>query len=504
MNSIHHNPFRVLGTISNASLKEVKSAEVTIKRYLDIGKSPQLKFDLSPPLKQINRSITDVTTAKNQIHSSLDKLINSVFWFISSGAIDDIALSKLTESKDTDLALETFRKGANKFNATEKSATCIINHSTLEILLFEQHQDENRVLAALRNKLNILTNKTVVSHLEFLVTGEKNKVPFLSIKEGVLTTVKTLISDTFPNKDQANLLLSILPNESEFKREIESEIVQGIINKITVATKKFDDLFDSIKFENSTNSFNKKKAISILNSGKELVENSKQNFVELLKYIDKTDYQFENPLNEVFSRANIAIINVYNSELQTIESRSGDYSAMDFDRYISDLEFYEEFLKDYVCDVKETIIKNLKSIRAESKGSICWFCETNPASKSWSLRIQMYKTQPFSNSYSYFKNGGVPVERCFSCSLIHTVQKLIAVAFVLAIYGAIAATGIGLLFIFGDLQNRFILFRGIYRWFLNLFNFVSGKRKGCGTKKLEENPSLRRYIIEGYSFSKPF
>ena len=68
MVSLENSPFRILGTTSNATLKELKSSEVTIKRYIDIGKSPVLKFDLTPPMKSISRSLEDITKAKNQIH----------------------------------------------------------------------------------------------------------------------------------------------------------------------------------------------------------------------------------------------------------------------------------------------------------------------------------------------------------------------------------------------------------------------------------------------------
>ena len=56
MKIIEQNPFRVLGIISNASAKETKESETFILRYLDIGKSANLKFDITPPLNHLERT----------------------------------------------------------------------------------------------------------------------------------------------------------------------------------------------------------------------------------------------------------------------------------------------------------------------------------------------------------------------------------------------------------------------------------------------------------------
>ena len=314
---LNKNPFRILGVISNASLKELKSAEVTIKRYLDIGQAPVLKFDLTPPMEPINRSLGDIVKAKNQIHNPKDKLIHSIFWFISSSPIDNIALSKLTERKDIDEALETFRKGSKNFAVSEKTATSILNHTSLELLLFNNHKDETRFIDALRKKIEILSDKSIVRHFEFLVTGDKDKVEYIDVKDGVFEHVKSILTDVFPNKNHTKLLLSILPSNSSFKQEIEEGVVSDIIKRISVENNKFDNIFEANKADKSSKlkKVNKTQANKILEAGRSLVEDTKSSFKELNKYIDKSDYQFENILNEAFSRANAAIIYLYNAEL---------------------------------------------------------------------------------------------------------------------------------------------------------------------------------------------
>ena len=66
MTIIENNPFRVLGLISNSSAKETKESETYILRYLDIGKSADLKFDITPPLSQLERTSEIVKNAKRR------------------------------------------------------------------------------------------------------------------------------------------------------------------------------------------------------------------------------------------------------------------------------------------------------------------------------------------------------------------------------------------------------------------------------------------------------
>lgn len=367
---IEQNPFRVLGIRANASLKEIKGAEVTVKRYIEIGKTPVLKFDLSPPLKQINRTKEGITKAKNQIHHSKDKLIHSLFWFVSSGPIDDIALSKLTESKNTDEALDTFKKGSKNFQLSLKTATCILNHSTLELILYSEAKDEERLLSALRRKFEILSNKDVINHIEDLVTGEKHKINYSEIKEEVYDVVKIVLKKAFPRRKQSKILLSIIPPNSDFKKEIEADIVNEILKKIAVETKKFDTVFDrdSIKSKSSTPQRvpNNKKDL-ILSAGIAVVENTQTKIKQLLEHLDKDDYKFEKVIDDVFGRANISVIHLSNTEMDYInyKIRLGETSFiknLNFNVYSKSLLYFKTQIAPYNCEIKNTINTNYDSI----------------------------------------------------------------------------------------------------------------------------------------------
>ena len=83
MKIIENNPFRILGIISNATAKETNESETFILRYLDIGKSAVLKFDITPPLNSLDSNSEIVKNAKRKIHDSFDNGIsryNGLLW----------------------------------------------------------------------------------------------------------------------------------------------------------------------------------------------------------------------------------------------------------------------------------------------------------------------------------------------------------------------------------------------------------------------------------------
>ena len=368
MKSLENSPFRILGTTSNATLKELKSSEVTIKRYIDIGKSPVLRFDLTPPMKPISRSTEDVTKAKNQIHTPKDKLVQSLFWFISSGPIDDIALNKLTESKNAVDALETFRKGAKDFTISLKSASCILNHSTLDLILYNENKDETRFFDALRRKLELLSNKDIINHFEFLITGDKHKVKYSEVKEEVFDKIKTILKEVFPRRKQSNLLLSIIPSNSDFKKEIEDEIINDLISDINIRIKKFDNTYNTNKIEESLFlAIDTKKKNTILNAGKTLVDDTRKYYKQLLDHIKPNSYQFENIIDQVFTRANASIITPFNVEMSYLNDATPlggiDYAKLKFDIYETNIKHYKTHVAPYDSDIKNTINENHKGIK---------------------------------------------------------------------------------------------------------------------------------------------
>ena len=176
MRIIENNPFRILGVVSNATAKETKESETFILRYLDVNQSAKLKFDITPPLIELERTSEIVQDAKRRIHDDFDKLTYAIFWFVSGSMADEIALEKLSEEKDLVKASGDFKKGSRSFVVSKNSFSSIINFSTLEIVSYTSHKDEERLKNAIKYKYQIIKNKTVFEEFEKLITGASKKI----------------------------------------------------------------------------------------------------------------------------------------------------------------------------------------------------------------------------------------------------------------------------------------------------------------------------------------
>ena len=120
-----------MGVKANASLSDRKQQSNLIAQYLNIGQSAKLEFDITPPLNSLSRTKELIELQGSRIHSTEDKILHSLFWFVEANGIDKIALKHLTGSKDIDKALSDFEKGCRGFVAGPDSYAAILNHSTL-------------------------------------------------------------------------------------------------------------------------------------------------------------------------------------------------------------------------------------------------------------------------------------------------------------------------------------------------------------------------------------
>lgn len=131
MRLIEKNPYRVIGVIANCSDKELEKQKNKIKRFLGVNKPVDSELDFSF-LPKIQRTPEMLEQAFSQIERNQDKIIQSLFWFISIHKIDEISIEHL-KVQNKNKAFEIWKKQivASKMEVTSKNYSAFNNVGTL-------------------------------------------------------------------------------------------------------------------------------------------------------------------------------------------------------------------------------------------------------------------------------------------------------------------------------------------------------------------------------------
>jgi hypothetical protein len=142
MKEIRENPYRTLGLFGNVTEKELQKQMATIRRYAEVGKTKSFDYDF-PFLGELKRDSENVTIAASQIEQAKNKALYSLFWFLKTNAIDEMALNYLKDG-NVDKATEIWGKLLKDNTITNKNYSAAINLSTLQLGLITTNGSFNR------------------------------------------------------------------------------------------------------------------------------------------------------------------------------------------------------------------------------------------------------------------------------------------------------------------------------------------------------------------------
>ena len=106
---VQNNPYRFLGVCSNAPTAERLANSRKLNAFLKVNKEVSFPLDLTHLLPSLERTIDGMNAANNSINLPKDQLKFALFWFISSSAIDKMALEYL-QNGNTSKSTELFGK----------------------------------------------------------------------------------------------------------------------------------------------------------------------------------------------------------------------------------------------------------------------------------------------------------------------------------------------------------------------------------------------------------
>jgi hypothetical protein len=388
MKLFNSNPYRILGIKANASAPEKQKVKARIAAYIKVGKAPVLDFDLTPPLKAIERTQELIDLKSNEILSDEDKVKHALFWFVSGGTIDDIALSNLTESKNLDKALSNFEKGSKGFAISKSSICSIINHSTLEIICYAQHKDKTRLKAALNRKLDIASSDKHLSILLSFLNPNSASILSNSIKPDIIQNAKLLLGELFPRNKKEKLYSEFFSDQKEVIEELKEKKGRQLISKIKNLVRECEAQ-RNIKMELVGSA----SLDGCANLGINLMDNTNYDLRELKDLFGARSVIVENCYEEVLSEVNYCGVGASNQFQDTFGRLINANKATavlfiqtngssSYDRTVEMIEQACRMISDINTPIKNQLKENLKVIK-ETRSDWIGLCnQVAPATRS--------------------------------------------------------------------------------------------------------------------------
>lgn len=159
MELIQKNPFRIIGLLANTTARDMQSRKGLITRNLSIGRQLETELDFSF-LNEIKRTENMVSQAFSKIEMNLDKINQSLFWFVKANNFDETALDYLRIG-NIEKALEIWSKVTTGKLVNSKNFSNFNNLGTLKLL----SNSESDLREGLELKLNLIESE---SFLDFV------------------------------------------------------------------------------------------------------------------------------------------------------------------------------------------------------------------------------------------------------------------------------------------------------------------------------------------------
>jgi len=492
MKVIDNNPYRILGVKANASLSDRKQQANLIAQYLKIGQSAKLDFDITPPLSPLTRTKELIELQGSRIHSTEDKILHSLFWFVEANGIDKIALKHLTGSKDTDRALSDFEKGCRGFAVSPDSFSAILNHSTLQIIAYRQHKDLRKLKDSIAHKFSIVSDSKSLGQLKELVASDGMNTSVQRILKLAMPKLKELLTELVPSENSDSLMLDIFKSNTVIYPGLRNEVIDAKVSRIDRLVADTEVEREKALKGNYTSSM--LKDVPVL--GELLLNEVKAPLKEIKDFLGKSDPVFTDALQKIYNEINYCGILPFNKMINKLNDTEGKGNEKiranaDISAILNLFTNAKETLVDISIPIKDTLLQNLKGIGGFGSVDNCDFCQSGrPASLK--LKVKMHKFTS-GTQYTYFKDGGLDVPCCSSCSGGFSGKKVISFIIALIVYGGIAIATSGILVGIDLFFTRF----SIVKWW---FAFM---KKQINLNEVGKHPQNSILLNKRYKFGMP-
>ena len=194
MQLITNNPYRTLGVLAGATIREIIRQANTIKKFLTAGQDPPCDYSFFV-LDKLNRNMESVDTAVAKLNLDTDKMTAALFWFYKGNDSTDEPAFDALKAGNVNGALQIWEKlvfaeakgdDIKRWNRiTEKNYTAF--HNYFVVFFLNNNPDTKKTSNAIEAQLKFLesnfctsfvvqvtdrTFKTTAKDLQLLFLGE--------------------------------------------------------------------------------------------------------------------------------------------------------------------------------------------------------------------------------------------------------------------------------------------------------------------------------------------
>jgi hypothetical protein len=150
MKTIHNNPFRVAGILSNASARELQKQKAKIRAYTKVGKELTFDVDFSMLARTI-RTEDSTNKAFSKIEQNQDRVFYALFWFLKTTPFDETALNYLSDGNMVK-AYEIWSRVTSSRVISSKNFSALNNLGTLQLL----SRDQDTIQKGIESKIKLI------------------------------------------------------------------------------------------------------------------------------------------------------------------------------------------------------------------------------------------------------------------------------------------------------------------------------------------------------------
>lgn len=292
---IIENPLRLIGVISNSKISEIKRNINKIKAFIKVGKKLNPDYNING-LRFHNFKLEDYPIEKieSNINIPSNKIKFSLFWFANINPGDSIGLNLLKDDK-LSKCLELWRKIVNGKIVTKDNFSTFNNLSTLLLLKNIDRQKNNffnninsniEIKESINTKFKFLNSGFLESYFE-LISSSSKSISKNEITDFYSSTIQKMLENTFSQKEINSLLIDL---EESVRNKIHGDKSNVLIRIIT------NEIKNSVnqRNENNSNKVNNPKLSIGYKSGRNLIDKTKAQIIELKNILGKSNLQYKN------------------------------------------------------------------------------------------------------------------------------------------------------------------------------------------------------------------